>query len=221
MAVMVAAAVGLLAGGVGSGGRSRRAAAVAVVVAVGAVEGLVCWAYGWVYRAGTSVEDLLVKEVVDYGPAIHDGDVLFFINMPLVGYYAVPAIQEATRCRGLRGYVLTFSPSVLRMDRACRVERLSPSRLLLRVEEGGYFGGAMGTAIRQLARGGKTLPEGQRIRYDPFTVRVTKVGPEGVQELIFEFAKPLDSPEYHFYLGSRLRLACALDMVGPGGGAGD
>lgn len=76
-------------------------------------------------------------------------------------------------------------------------------------------GGAMGRLTRDLNGGDWTIRQGQRIRYDLFEVTIAQVAPDGVQELIFDFDKPLDSPEYHFYLGSRQRLACELDMAWP------
>jgi len=211
MAIISAAALAALAGRWHRRTTARPAATFAVI-ALAAVQGLLCWAYSWAYRASTAVEDLLVTEVVDYGPQINDGDTLFFINLPLAGYYATPAIEQATGCDKLHGYALTIAPSVLRMNQPCRITKLSPTRLSIRLDQGRYFAGALGNLARQLQTTQPALSQGRRISHGPFEVTIAQAGPEGVQELIFEFAKPLASPDYHFFLGSRLRLAGPLDM---------
>ena len=217
MAVLAASALALLAERSRAGAPERGAVPVAVIVPLvllAVVAGTLCWASGWVWRAGNRFEDLLVTEVARYGRPIHEGDKLFFINLPLVAYYATPAVEQATGCQDLTGYVLTFAPSVLGMTGPCHVQRLSPTRLSVRTNGEAYFGGAMGRLARDLNGGDWVFRQGQRIRYDVFDVTIARASPDGVQELIFDFDRPLDSPDYHFYLGSRLRLACELDMAG-------
>lgn len=216
MAVMTAAGLAMLAGlwqrRQGRPGRARRLAATVALAIVGLTAALLCWAYGWVFRAATSVEDLVVAEVIDHGRPLRDGDKLFFINLPLIAYYATPAIEQASGRRNLRGYVLTVSPTLLRMDEPCQVRRLSAKQLSVSLERNGYFTGAMGGVLKQLLAPAVRLDQGQRIRHELFEVTVARAGPEGVRELIFQFDRPLASPDYHFYLGSRLRLACSLDF---------
>lgn len=218
MAVLVAGALALLARRSRADAPERAAlpvAALVPLVLLAAVAGTLCWASGWVWRAGNRLEDLLVTEVAHYGRPIHEGDKLFFINLPLVAYYATPAVEQATGRHNLTGYVLTFAPSVLGMTGPCHVQRLSPKRLSVSTSGEAYFGGAMGRLARDLNGGDWVLRQGQRMQYDVFDVTIARATPHGVQELIFDFDRPLDSPDYHFYLGSRLRLACELDMACP------
>ena len=218
MAVLVAGALALLSRRRRADAPERAAVPIAALVPLGllaSVAGTLCWASGWVWRAGNRLEDLLVAEVVHHGRPIREGDKLFFINLPLVGYYVTPAVQQATGCRNLTGYVLTLAPSVLRMTGPCHVRRLAPTRLSVSTSDGGYFAGAMGRLARDLNGGDWVVRQGQRIRCDMFEVTIAKATPDGVQELIFDFDQRLDSPDYHFYLGSRLRLACELDTAWP------
>ncbi len=48
-----------------------------------------------------------------------------------------------------------------------------------------------------------------------FTVTITDVDSSGVREMLFEFRKPLDSADYHFYLGSPQFMAYELQNLSP------
>ena len=175
----------------------------------------VCWAFGWVFRTSTQIEDLLVQDVVELTPDLRDGDKLFFVNMSMMAYYGIPAIEKQTGRRNLRGYVLTFSPKLLMMAEPCRVEQVDERSFSVSLERDGYFHGAMGRVLRDIIGHGEFFKAGQRIESDAFETVIDEAGDEGIRKLTFRFRRPLSSRDYHFYLGSRCRLAYPLTWTGP------
>ncbi|MBN1344624.1 MAG: hypothetical protein JXQ73_18175, partial [Phycisphaerae bacterium] len=160
-----------------------------------------CWAFGWVYRTSTEVEDLVIDDVVKHTPDLRDGDKLFFINLSMMAYYAVPAMEDLTGAKHLRGYVLTFSPKLLMMEEPCRVTQLDDRSFSVELERDGYFRGAMGQVLREIMGRSEFFKPGERISSDEFDTIIAETGEEGVRKLVFRFHRPLNSPGYHFYLG--------------------
>ncbi|MBN1489534.1 MAG: hypothetical protein JXA69_06410 [Phycisphaerae bacterium] len=216
MACLLAAGLGTLAGD-RPGGRALVAGLLVIVHAVGL--SLATWASGWAYCAGTRVEDAVVRDVIEEGRPLEDGDHLFFINVPMLAYYAVPAIgnepQTGLGDRRLHGHILTFSPWLLRMSEPGYVDRVGDKTLIVTAPAGvGYFGGAGGRTLLAAMGLPETLAAGERFSGPLFDVEVLDADAEGVRRLRFEFRQPLDSPEYHFYFGSPVRWAYPL--WGPG-----
>jgi len=214
MVLMLAAGWAWLAGTFNPAGTPRNRAKDRFVLALLIVHGIalptVSWAFGWIYRTSTLVEDLLVRDVVEQTPAIRSGDKLFFINMPVMAYYATPAIEEKLGVRNLRGYVLTFSPSIMTMEESCRIEQLDERTFSVSMAREGYFHGVMGKVLRDAVGRTELFKPGERIDCDEFETTVAECSDQGVSKLIFRFRKPLNSPDYHIYLGSRLWLAYPL-----------
>ncbi len=169
-----------------------------------------CWAFGWVFRTSTQVEDLLIQEVVELTPELHDGDRLFFINLSMMAYYGIPAIEEQTGTSDLRGYVMTFSPKLLMMEEPCRVDQIDAHTFSVSLDRYGYFAGEMGKVLREGMGRAAFFKPGEQVQADEFEAIVDDVTAEGVRKLTFRFRKPLTSPDYHFYLGSRYRVAYPL-----------
>jgi len=176
---------------------------------------LLCLMSGWVYRASVDIEDLVIQEVVELTPELRDGDKLFFINISMMAYYAIPAIEQETGARDLRGYVLTFSPELMMMAEPCRVEQIDDRSFSIALERDGYFHGAMGQVLRDIMGRDAFFKTGERIGSDGFEVIIAQASEHGVRKLIFRFDKPLNSPDYHFYLSSRYRVAYPLTWTGP------
>ncbi len=176
--------------------------------------GLVCWASSFTFRTGTLTEDILVNDVVRRGPPLRSGDDLFFINMPMLVYYAGPATETQTGVRPLHAHVLTFSPWLIRMETPGEVEVLDEHRLRVRCPRGDpYFGGLAGTAVLETMRLKSVPVQGEPIKAGVlFTVIPTKSDASGIEEIDFVFSKPLDSPEFHFYFGSPQFLAYPLEV---------
>ena len=172
---------------------------------------------GWVYRICVQTEHQFVDNVVTLtrDPPLKDDDKLFFINLPVLAYHAVPAIEQATGLENLEGYVLTISPHLLLMDEPCEVRQLDERRLRVSLWRDGYFSGTLGRQL-SAAMDDPDLSEGKTIRGrhvdGEFSVHIDRAGPEGIRSLTFTFRKPLNSPDSHFYLGSRLFLAYPLDF---------
>lgn len=214
-AVILACALGM-AGGCflrhGEQLQFSRKTLTAVIVGLHAV-GLTfgCWAMGWVYRASTGIEDLVLRDVRDViARPIRDGDHLFFINIPMMAYYVVPALEQDTGLRDLKGHALTFSPNPLLMDQPCRVEALDEYTLRLSIEGDPFFGGMSGRVLLE-GMGLDRMPA-ERETFDAGLYRVTieRADEAGIRELSFRFDKRLDTPEYHFFLTTRQRMAYPL-----------
>lgn len=169
-----------------------------------------CWAFGWTYRASTDIEDLFIRDVVEVGPPLSSGDKLFFVNMSMMAYYAIPAIEQQTGTKGLRGYVLTFSPTLMMMEEPCKIEQIDEHSFSVTLERDGFFRGAMGKVLREAMKREKFFDQGERISSDEFDVIVDEASDEGIRKLVFRFRQPLGSPGYRIYLGSRYRPAYPL-----------
>ncbi len=176
-----------------------------------------CWSMGWVYRSSTGIEDLVINDVRQLdGRPLHDGDHLFFLNIPMMAYYVVPAIEEQTGLRELKGHALTFSPSPLLMDESCRVEQVDAHTLRVTAGDTPYFTGTAGMIVLQ-GIGIELMPRaGDEFDADLYVVRVERASAEGIEELTFRFRRPLSSPDFHFYLTSRVRMAYPLVFGGAG-----
>lgn len=190
--------------------RLRGAAAVVVAIVHAVVLPGAAWAYGWVYLTSTLVEDLVVEEVVRLTPELDDGDKLFFVNLSMMAYYIIPAIEYETGVQDLRGSVLTFSPTLLQMEEPCRIEQVDAHSFTVELERYGYFHGAMGRVLREIMGRNDFFQSGETVRSKEFEVVIVDANEDGVRKLLFRFRKPLVSDDYHFYLGSRFRQAYPL-----------
>jgi hypothetical protein len=58
--------------------------------------------------------------------------------------------------------------------------------------------------VRGVSRTASRVGQGLYICFQPdlFTATITDMDEQGVRELLFEFREVVDSPNYHFYLGS-------------------
>jgi hypothetical protein len=155
----------------------------------------------------------VVKDVKRQVRPLRDGDHLFFINLPVLSYYAIPSIEQELGYRDLRGHVLVFSPDLIRMESPSAVEFLDRHRLRVRAPaDKRYLAGTTGTMLLGVMGIDKNLKQGQQLDGGLFTVTITDMDPEGVRELLFTFREPVDSPNYHFYLGSPQFMAYELPV---------
>jgi len=183
-----------------------------VVLAIGLTT--MTWCFGFAYVRGTMVEDLLLDEVIDRGPEIKNGDHLFFINMPVLAYYAVPALRTKLDLDELHGHVLTFAPDLLHMETPGRMDVLDTYRIRIRsADEHRYLEGVTGRMLLGVMNLADEARENRPLDAGLFTVTPTQADEQGFCELLFEFKQRLDSPEYHFYFGSPQFLAYSIDMA--------
>ena len=215
-ALLMAAGLGALGGlRLPWGGRAPRPArwfcGLLIVVHVVALVTLTR-AMGFAYSRGTLAEDLLVDDVVRRGRPIAEGDHLFFINIPVTAYYAVPAIKARLGLEELHGHVLTFSPDLLRMESPGEVEWQDRHRIRIRSgPDNRYLEGVTGQMLLG-AMDLTGLTEKGRINAGLFAVTPHGIDDQGIRELVFEFNEPLDSPAYHFFYGSPRFAAYPLDV---------
>ncbi len=197
----------------GPAGRRVVAATLAGLHLIGFA--FLCWAFGWAYRASTRVEDIVVRDVLQsqQGPRpIRDGDHLFFVNVSMLAYYAVPAIENQTGLRGLRGHILTFSPWLLRMEKAGTLERVDDRTIVVTAPPGEpYFAGVAGRAVRTIMGFERPFQTDDRLAGPLFNVEVLDADAAGVRRLRFRFHKSLASPDCHLFFGSPTRWAYPLD----------
>lgn len=183
-----------------------------LTVLVGALGGLT-WSTGFAYIRGTLAEDLVARDVVQRDRPRAEGEHLFFINLPVLAYYVVPAIEQELGFRDLRGHVLTFAPDLIRMLSPSGVEVLDAHRLRIRCPEGNpYLSGITGSMLLGVMRMEDKIAQGRPIEAAEFTVTPTEVTPDGIHALEYTFRQRLDSPEYHFYFGSPHFMAYPLNM---------
>ena len=172
------------------------------------------WCSGFAYVRGTMAEDIFIEEVTKYGRPIAEGDHLFFINLPPVCYYVVPALRGKLGIDELHGHALTCAPQLVRMMSPGEVDVLDEYTLRVRsAPDERYFEGITGQTLLQMMGFGGMPVQGEAIDAGLFTVVPTVVDDRGVRELKFVFTEYLNSPHYHFYLGSTRFLAYPLDVT--------
>jgi hypothetical protein len=145
---------------------------------------------------------LPIRQTAQLGRPMQPGDKLFFINLPMLAFNCVPAIEEARGVAPLHGHVLTFAPEFVRMDRPAHVEQIDAHRLRVWLDEPAYFSGLIGSSILQGIGHSSPFQPGERFSTGDFTVEVTRATDAGIQEFVFTFNRPLNDPRYHFFLSS-------------------
>ena len=145
---------------------------------------------------------LPVEEVVQLAGPLKPGDRLFFINLPPLGFNCMPAIEEARGVSPLRGYVLTFASSLMRMNQPSNIERVGTHGLRVRQDGDGYFSGLQGRSMLEAIGRSNPFEVGSRFVTDDFSVEVIRADERGIQEFLFTFNRPLSDPTYHFFFGS-------------------
>ena len=155
---------------------------------------------------------LPIRQTVRFAGAFQPGDKLFFINLPLLGFNCVPAIEEARGVAPLHGFVLTFAPRFLCMDTPGCVEQVGPYELRVRLDKPGYFSGLIGRSILQGVGRDRPFQAGESFRTLEFKVDVLRADESGVQEMGFTFPRPLSDPTYHFFLASPVFDAYPLNF---------
>jgi len=186
--------------------RARKVVHVGVVVLI-VLQALAFTGVNVLYDLGlagfSAASQLPVKEVKLLARPLQAGDRLFFVNLPWVGFNCIPGIEEAISVSSLRGYVLTFSPAFLRMDRHGYVKRVGPRQLRVWLDQDGYFSGPLGRTVLQAVSRTTPFQTGDTFTTPDFRVEVVRASESGIREFLFTFERPLDDPTYHFFFGSR------------------
>jgi hypothetical protein len=178
------------------------------------------WSFGvyrYLWRGILRSEQLICADIRASTPRPEPGCKLFFVNMPVAGIYTTVALREAWGLEDLEGYVLTFAPHPLVMGRPCVVERIGDRELLLSIDDPGYFSGLSGRMLRDGMRPDSPLAAGTCVAGELFDTTVLEGDETGIRKLKFTFHRPLDSPDFRFYLSSPERPAGRLRFDTPAG----
>jgi hypothetical protein len=186
------------------------AAVVLIVAAHVAVFAGANAAYGTAVASFSASSRLPVEDVVRLGEGLQPDDRLFFINLPMLGFNCIAGIEEETGVEPLCGYVLTFAPAFLGMNRPSRVEPVGDRQIRVQLDRGGYFEGLAGASMLEAVGQDEMFDAGRTFAGPDFEVEILQADAEGVQELLFTFERPLDDTAYHFFFGSRLFHAYPL-----------
>ncbi len=188
--------------------RRRWRSVAAAVVLASSLWSLAIYRFAW--RGIVRNEQVVYADIEDNTPRPAPGARLFFINLPVAGIYAAVALREAWGLDDLEGYVLTFAPQPLMMDRPSVVQRVGPRELVVSTPPPGYFSGLSGRMLIDGMRPGQPLAAGMVIPGELFDTTILQADPRGVTRLKFTFKRPLDDPSYYFYVSTPARPACRL-----------
>lgn len=168
---------------------------------------------GSLYRTVPDRENRFVDQILHHGTEVREGDRFFFVNLAYPCYYAVVAAENRTGLRDLHGMALTFSTDSFDAGPPVEVTAMDRHRLRLRATGNELFlSGIAGKVLLQMMGFDRMPQEGVGIDSGEFTVTPTSASDKGVREMIFAFREPLDSPRYHFFVGSREQITAPLDV---------
>lgn len=170
--------------------------------------------YRYVWRGIVRSEQLIYADIEANTPSPRPGGKLFFINLPVAGIYASVAMREAWDIEKLDGYVLTFAPHPLMMDRPCTIERTGERELVISTDSPGWFSGLSGKMLLDGMRPGRPLAAGDVVPGDVFDTTVLAADECGVTRLKFTFREPLDSGAYAFYVSTPEQPASRVEFAG-------
>lgn len=161
-----------------------------------------------------AAERCTTRQLTAFPPSPGVTDV-FFINLPFVNVYSQLGFARipASASSRIRLHVLTYAPDVLRMDQRFRIERRGERVLSVAVDGRGYFSGYLGRFLLDGMRHGGRFERGEIVRGELFDARVVEADEHGVARIEFVFHKPLDSPEYGFYVASQECPAARLTFA--------
>lgn len=175
--------------------------------------------YRYVWRGIVRSEQLVYADILrttragDLPPTGAPAPKLFFVNLPVTGIYGSVALREAWQRDDITGHVLSFADNPLMMTEPSSIDVLNDHEFELSMKWGAYFSGLAG---RMLLDGMRSSPlaVGRSIDRPEFTATVLDADATGVRRLRFTFPKPLDSPDYFFFLTTPERPAARLQFVG-------
>jgi hypothetical protein len=189
--------------------RFRLAGGVAAMALTAAVFAVVTYYFGLVFNTGQAVEDCVVEEVAAAPSGLHDGDVLYMVNLPVVAHYTKLAVEERTGRRGLRVLPLTWSPRLLGAATPSELHWVDERTFDVRVAQDRYFDGPLGLLVREAT--GRDIPDEVDCRARlGFRVRVLEREADGIVAMRFEFDTPPLGNGRHLFWGSRARWACEV-----------
>jgi hypothetical protein len=139
---------------------------------------------------------------------------VFFLNLPFLNIYAKPQLNRLLdpSFEAVRAHVLTYAPQPIMPEQRVTIVPRSATSFSLAVEGQPYFSRLLGRFLLEGFGQGRQFRTGEIVTTDRFNVRIVAADAEGVRELEFSFPKPLDSPEYCFYLTTETCGAARLQF---------
>ena len=190
----------------------RTRLAVAGVVLCGAAFGLATFFFGMVLDAAQRVEDELVQEVIDTPTGLRDGDMLYFINLPMIGHYVRLAVEERTGLRGLRAHSLTWAPRILGVATPAELTPDGSGRLLAHIADDRYFAGPFAMLVREATGYDRPAQRTDSIARHGLGVEIAREDARGITAIRFSFPVLRTPAGRHVYFGSRVRWAQEIEI---------
>jgi hypothetical protein len=157
-------------------------------------------------------EQMYYQDIFTQNPSPKPGGTVFFINQPAINIHAPLSMREHYGFQDLHGWVLTLADHQIMMRQPSTVDVINDHELLLTTPEPGFFSSIIGQYILEDTRPKNPLIEGSVVHTPHFDVTILEDNPLGYTRIKFSFSKPLNSPDYRFYLSSPQRAAYLLDF---------
>jgi hypothetical protein len=182
------------------------------VILTGVIVAATLWSFG-IYRVAWAgicrTEQLLISDAVESPPpdAVTD---LLFIDLPVADAYVGVALRKAWNRTDPATHVLTLAPHPLRMVQSSTIIQLDAHRFRVKIEQGGYFSGAIGRMFLRAMRPESTdgdWHDGLTIKGERFDATVIGDGSGGTRGFEFTFHLPLDDARLMFFRSTSERPA--------------
>lgn len=195
----------------------RQTAMWTCLVLLGTALGAVSLSFSQAFDAAQRVEDLVVDEVAASAPRLHDGDTLYFVNLPIIAYCAGPAVERATGLRDLEVRPLTWAPRVLGLvgsDVGVEITWRDARTFEVHLVGDRYFAGPMGSIVRAAGTHSTVTQTPASRAEHGFQVEALQSDGIEISALRFTFDRPIADAHLHLYWGSRRLWAFELEPDG-------
>lgn len=127
---------------------------------------------------------------------------VFFLNLPFLNIYAKPQLDRALgpSFEPVRAHVLTYAPQPIMPEQRVTIVQRSPNSFSLTIDGQPCFSRLLGRFLLEGFGQGRQFRPGEVVTTSGCSIEIANADAEGVCELLFTFPKPLNSPEYCFYL---------------------
>ena len=191
--------------------RPRKAAMWGCITTMAVVFSGVTIFYGLALHTAQSVEDRIVDEVLSSPSPPHEGDTLYFLNLPLIGHYVRLGIEHKTGVSGLRAVALTWSPRVLGMATPAEWTPVDQRTIEVRISDDRYFSGPIGALVAQASGRSRPIDPRETLRHNGVTVELIEADRRGIAALRFTFDEPPGASGTRLYWGSTVRWANPIE----------
>lgn len=185
----------------------RMAAVALIVAALGVGFGAGTHFFSLPLDTAQDVEDRVADEVVAVASELHDGDTLYFANLPLIAHYVRMIVEDRTGLKDLRAVALTWSPRLLGMQTPSELRWVDERTIDVEIAGDRYFDGALGKMVRDATHRPIPIDPGKPLVHGAFSVELLAADLDAVRALRFRFERPPGEGGVHLFWGSRTRWA--------------